>query len=142
MSRIFVVTSALASALVGCSPPPKAGKADEPTRVQAASLFESDIAPLFRSRCATCHLTGQEAGKMTLTPKGAIASLVNAKSTEATSLMRVVPGKPDDSYLIMKLEGTHIEHGGNGVQMPFGAPSLSREEIAKVRKWIAKGARA
>jgi mono/diheme cytochrome c family protein len=140
--RPFFAAGVLALMLVGCASQPETEKADEPTAVQAASLFESDIAPLFRTRCATCHLTGQEAGKMTLTPNGAIASLVNVKSTEATSLMRAVPGKPDESYLIMKLEGSHIEHGGNGAQMPFGAPSLSKEEIAKIRKWIAEGAKA
>ena len=41
----------------------------------------------------------------------------------------------------MKLEGTHIEHGGNGAKMPFGAQPLTKEEIAKIRHWIADGAK-
>jgi hypothetical protein len=135
------MTRSLLAALLlvtGCSSEP----AQKGTKPEAASLFESDIAPLFRTKCATCHLTGEEAGKMELTPQGAIASIVSVKSIEAPKLMRVMPGKPDESYLVMKLESSHIEHGGNGAQMPFGAPPLSKEEIAKIRKWIAQGAKA
>jgi hypothetical protein len=111
------------------------------TATPAVSLFRSNIAPLLTSRCATCHLTGQEAGNMSLIPDKAIATLVGVKSVEATLLVRVVPGKPDDSYLVMKLEGTHIERGGTGAAMPFGTPPLSKEEIAKVRQWISEGAK-
>ena len=67
--------------------------------------------------------------------------VVNVPAAEAPKLVRVVPGKPDDSYLVMKLEGTHIEQGGNGAQMPFGAPPLPREDIARIRQWIAEGAK-
>jgi hypothetical protein len=55
--------------------------------------------------------------------------------------MRVVAGNPDASYLVMKLEGTHLANGGSGGQMPFGAPPLPPEQIAKVRQWIAEGAK-
>ena len=35
------------------------------------------------------------------------------KGSGAPSLIRVVPGNPDESYIIMKLEGTHIENRRN-----------------------------
>ncbi len=134
MLRILTLC-ALLSLVAACS-----GKSDTSGEV-AASFFKTDIAPLFRTKCATCHLTGQEAGKMALTPQSAIANIVGVKSDEMPGLLRVVPGAPDKSYLVMKLEGTHIEHGGNGAQMPFGAPPLTPEEIAKIRLWIADGAK-
>lgn len=102
--------------------------------------FASDIAPILKTRCATCHMTGQEAGNMALYPAAAHASLVGVKAT-AAGLTRVVPGKPDDSYLLMKLEGTHLARGGKGVRMPVGADPLPAEQIAKIRAWIAAGAR-
>lgn len=52
-----------------------------------------------------------------------------------------VAGKPDDSYFIMKLEGTHVAAGGSGWQMPLSAAPLDKPTIAKFRKWIADGAR-
>lgn len=108
---------------------------------QTASFFQSDIAPLLSGSCASCHLTGAEAGNMSLIPDKAITTLVGVQAVGAPGRMRVVPGKPDESYLIMKLEGTHIENGGAGAQMPFGAPPLKPEKIAKLRKWISEGAK-
>lgn len=113
---------------------------DQPA-AQAESFFTKEIAPILQSNCATCHLTGDEAGNMSLVPGKAIAQLVNVKAQEAPHLMRVVPGDPDASYFVMKLEGTHIQHGGTGARMPFGAPPLSAEKITKIRTWIAEGAK-
>jgi mono/diheme cytochrome c family protein len=105
------------------------------------STYSAEIVPLLEANCATCHLTGEEAGGMSLVGDDAIGFLVGKPSEEVPGLMRVVPGEPDKSYLVMKLEGTHILHGGSGAQMPFGAPPLSLEQIARVRQWIAQGAR-
>lgn len=106
----------------------------------AAPTFAADIAPLLRARCAVCHLTGEEAGNLALHPKAAWKSLVGRKSGESPHLI-VAPGAPDRSYLIMKLEGTHLSNGGTGDRMPFGAPPLDLPAIAKVRAWIADGAK-
>ena len=39
-----------------------------------------------------------------------------------------------------KLDGTHLDAGGQGVQMPFGAPPLEPEVRERIRAWIAAGA--
>jgi mono/diheme cytochrome c family protein len=121
------------------SEPAASDQASPPAAAQ--SLFQADIAPLLASSCAICHLTGQEAGNMSLIPGKAIAALVGVKATGAPALTRVVPGEPDKSYLVMKLEGTQVAHGGTGAQMPFGAPPLAPEKIAAIREWIKQGAR-
>lgn len=107
--------------------------AGEPVR------FQADIAPVLKTRCAVCHLTGSEAGKLALHPKAARASLVGRKSGESSFLL-VAPGKPDVSYLLMKLEGTHVARGGKGARMPFGQTPLDAATIAKMRAWIVAGA--
>jgi hypothetical protein len=66
---------------------------------------------------------------------------VDVPSIEAPEVLRVAPGKPDESYLVMKLEGTHIAGGGSGSHMPFGGAPLPPETIAKFRTWIEKGAK-
>lgn len=103
--------------------------------------YQADIVPLIESQCATCHLTGEEAGDISMVGDVARDFLVSKPSQEAPAIMRVVAGNPDASYLVMKLEGTHLTHGGSGGQMPFGAPPLAPEQIAKVRQWIAAGAK-
>ncbi len=52
------------------------------------------------------------------------------------SLKRVLPGNPNSSYIINKLEGTQTV----GVQMPFGGPYLDQATINQVRDWITAGA--
>ena len=63
--------------------------------------FKRDIVPLLKVRCAVCHLTGEEAFGMALYPGAAYKSLVTVASGESP-LLRVKPGKPDESYLIRK----------------------------------------
>lgn len=104
-------------------------------------VFSRDIAPILATTCATCHVTGAEAGRMSLVPRRAIASLVNVTAFEVPTLKRVDPGKPDRSYLIMKLEGTQVAHGGTGARMPFGAAPLAPDKIALFRRWIQQGAK-
>jgi mono/diheme cytochrome c family protein len=116
-------------------------QAEAPGAVTATISYQAEIVPLLESNCATCHLTGEEAGGMSLVGDAAIGFLVGTPSQEAPALIRVVAGNPDKSYLVMKLEGTYISHGGSGAQMPFGAPPLAPEQIAKVRQWIAEGAK-
>ena len=53
-------------------------------------------------------------------------------------LLRVDPGKPDDSYLVQKLRGSATINGG---RMPLGGPFLSHDAIAGIVEWIDNGAR-
>jgi hypothetical protein len=110
--------------------------------VQAAPPveFKRDIVPLLKVRCAVCHLTGDEAFGMALYPSAAYKSLVAVPSGESP-LLRVKAGKPDESYLIRKLEGTQSDVGGKGLQMPIESGPLSRQEVDMIRAWIAEGAK-
>ncbi len=138
------VTSAPAA-----EPAPKRGPAPaaastskpaSPAAPAAAVSFARDVVPVLRTQCATCHMTGKEAGNMALHPGAAYASLVNVKSP-VTGLVRVVPGKPERSYMIMKLEGTHLDHGGKGTRMPFGVPPLPQQVTDRIAAWIRQGAK-
>jgi hypothetical protein len=53
-----------------------------------------------------------------------------------SGLSRVVPSKPDESLLLLKLQGTQP----CGDPMPIGA-KLSDEQISQVRAWIKDGAK-
>jgi mono/diheme cytochrome c family protein len=109
-----------------------------PAQAQELS-FTRDIVPILKSRCVACHMSGDEQGALALAPKLAYDSLVNVPSTES-ALPRVKPGAPEESYLVLKLEGTHLTRGGKGVQMPMGSSPLSRETLDRIRAWIAAGA--
>jgi hypothetical protein len=49
----------------------------------------------------------------------------------------VVPGKPDSSFLYIKLKGPRTDEG---VQMPERLPAISAPELEAIRIWIQRGA--
>ena len=65
------------------------------------------------------------------------SNIVGVASAEMPNLNRVTPGDPDNSYLIMKLEGNPAILGN---RMPDGGPYLSQAEIDVIRRWIRDGA--
>lgn len=101
--------------------------------------FSRDIVPVLRSQCATCHLTGQETGGLKLYPAAAWRSTVKVPS-KGSPLLLVAPGDPAGSYLLHKIDGTHLDAGGSGVRMPFGQPPLIDETRNLIRAWIEEGA--
>lgn len=109
---------------------------------QAAEVqFVRDVVPIFKTSCVMCHLPGNGPGGLELHPKGGYANLVGVPSTQSP-LLRVAPGKPEESYLYRKLVGTHAGAGGSGERMPFGDASLGEGQIEVIRRWIADGAKA
>ncbi|RME63487.1 MAG: hypothetical protein D6782_10155 [Alphaproteobacteria bacterium] len=106
---------------------------------EPAPSFARDIVPLLKQRCASCHLTGDEPGGMALNPKAAYRSLVGAASQQSP-LVRVAPGRVQDSYLMAKLTNRQAEAGGYGDPMPLDGWPLADADIEMVRRWIAAGA--
>ena len=95
-----------------------------------------------RPACINCHTAvgRNPAGQLNLTHDVAYDQLVNAqvRNPGKADSIRVVPGNPDNSYLIQKLEGTP---GIVGQRMPFnGGPYLTDGQMLFIRRWIANGA--
>jgi len=93
-----------------------------------------------RSACTNCHTsTGRTpAGGINLIHDVAYDQLVNAPVRGRVGAIRVIPGDPDNSYLIQKLEGRADIVGR---RMPFnGPPFLTDGQILIIRRWIAIGA--
>lgn len=92
-----------------------------------------------RPACTSCHnaLLFRTNGNLNLSNSTSYASLVNVASNDKRGAIRVVPGDPDGSYLIQKLEGAP---GIVGVRMPNGGPYLTANQIEIVRRWIQLGA--
>jgi len=101
--------------------------------------FHADIQPIFDANCVVCHQTGGTQGGLNLEEGESYGATV-LRNSEESKLLRIAPGKPDESYLIHKLEGSHIQVGGTGEQMPTTGP-LDSALIKIIRKWILEGAR-
>jgi len=101
--------------------------------------FQAGVVAVFQHHCVACHLTGEEPGNLALNPADAYQNLVGRTSVESP-LLRVKPGSSEDSYLMRKIEGTHLTAGGKGARMPLGGPFLDEASIAVIRAWIVAGA--
>jgi hypothetical protein len=105
--------------------------------IQAEIFESSDSAG--RVACINCHAPGRPAAFiMDLSTPAAYASLVNRAAVTKPGAIRVIPGDPDNSYLVQKLEG---RLGIVGERMPrtFG-PFLTDGQMAVIRRWIEIGA--
>ncbi len=93
-----------------------------------------------RQSCIDCHSDqGRNAsGGLVLLDGRAYDALVTRPSTGKPGATRVVPGDPDNSYLVKKLEGA-LDIAG--VRMPRGTgPFLTPGQMLVIRRWIQQGA--
>jgi len=93
-----------------------------------------------RTACTNCHTTTgrNPSGGMNLNHDAAYEQLVNVAVRGKPGAVRVIPGDPDNSYLVQKLEGAASIAGR---RMPNnGPPYLTDGQILIVRRWIAIGA--
>jgi hypothetical protein len=101
--------------------------------------FMADVEPLFQVPCTSCHGGPSPTGGLNLGPGFAYSQLVNVTPTSGcTNMVRVKPGDPDHSQLILRITG-----GSCGVQMPPGDPTYydrAPDELTKIRSWIQSGA--
>ncbi|GBD32112.1 MAG: hypothetical protein KatS3mg081_2171 [Gemmatimonadales bacterium] len=107
--------------------------------------FSQQIQPIFTASCALggCHGSGnlQPPEKpMNLSAGQAYSNTVNVSSAQLGSMDRIEPGQPDQSYLVHKIQGTHLQVGGSGVRMPATGNFLSQSQIDLIRTWVAQGA--
>jgi len=109
------------------------------------ATFAKDIQKkIFDTSCATefCHGASSASAGLDLSDGAAIANLVDvpaaAQGAKDAHLLRVAPGDPDDSFLMLKIEG-HL--GPNeGVPMPLVGGPLPASDVDAIRRWIAAGA--
>ena len=145
-SRLVVaLTAALAPfALAACDSPTDA------TRIDGGS-FRALQSQVLTPTCATagCHTTASHAGGLVLEAGASHAALIGVKpansAARAEGLRQVVPGDPERSFLLhkveMALEGAH-SHGtaNHGGPMPLTGGALTSGQVAFIRAWIAAGA--
>ena len=176
MTSLHRAFTALAMFLVGCSDPVTAPPQDAATDAAADVTADvtadagkdagedvpivpvafREVQALFTRTCAmpACHGRGADggggSGGLFLTDETTShRAMVDQPSDQVARLRLVAPGDPDNSYLMVKIEGTMRNFaecapspGRNpcGVQMPQLAGPLSAAERALVRNWIRAGA--
>jgi len=119
--------------LVGCAP--EAAPDSMP-----AATFATVRDQVFEPACAGCHAGSSPAGDLVL---GAGMDLDALLAQPANPVAResgwrlIVPGDPDGSFLVRKLDGPGL---GEGAAMPSERQMLAEPWRELVEQWIADGA--
>ena len=144
--RTLMIVWVLAAGLTSAACDEKLSKLAGPTpnleptfaSVQTQIFETTDSAG--RRACIGCHTNvgRNPSGGMNLAHDVAYDQIVNVASRGKPSAIRVIPGDPENSYLVHKIEG---RPGIVGLRMPFsGAPFLTDGQILILKRWIALGA--
>jgi hypothetical protein len=100
-------------------------------------------ASIFSPRCAipTCHDSESHTGNLDLSTDQSHDELVGVlpfmDQARDDGFLRVDPGNPANSFLLIKLEGPPLGQGG---RMPLTGTPLTPAEIDVLRAWIEDGA--
>jgi mono/diheme cytochrome c family protein len=118
--KLFLSMAAALALLSGSEGEQRAGtKADE-------KFFTDKIAPILQKRCLECHSGTKPRGGLDLTTRDKLLRGGNDGPV-------VVPGKPDKSLLLRMISPPQSK-------MPKRGDTLTGEQVADVRHWIADGA--
>jgi hypothetical protein len=99
--------------------------------------FQSIQDNVFTPICSKCHIGASAPEGLQLDAAHSYNLLIGVASVEEPNLLRVDPGNPDTSYMILKIEGAPGIEGG---QMPLGETPLPQATIDAMRQWITDGA--
>lgn len=106
--------------------------------------LSGDVQPILSSNCvfSGCHVGTSPQEGLTLSSGQTFENVVNVASRQLPTMNRVTPNQPDESYLVHKIQGTHLDEGGSGERMPEARAPLSQAEIDLIRAWIQAGAKS
>jgi hypothetical protein len=106
------------------TPPTMTASGSSPPPLMAT--FDSIQANIFTPICSGCHGGANPAENLNLDATHSYNDLINVPSTEEPSIVRVKPGFPSQSYLVL-----HIQKEGDGA---------SATDLSFIEQWITDGA--
>ncbi len=139
--RCGIVVATLALAACGAGSGEGLDQNGQPLRPPPAGLQPTLASIQDNVFTVTCAVSGCHGGAgaqqgLRLDPGFSAGNLINVASPRDPNLIRVIPGNPDASFIIQKLEGTQTL----GDRMPDGGPYLPQSTIDVIRQWIQDGA--
>lgn len=141
--RIALLAGVLAAGSAGCDENLEDVAGPTPNLQPTLSSIQREIFNTTdssgRQACITCHATaGAFNARLSLAEGQSYTNLVGVASVGKSGATRVIPGDPENSYLIHKLEG---RAGIVGQRMPrTNGPFLTSGQISIIRRWIELGA--
>lgn len=140
------------SFILGCGTEPMQPATPDAGISSTSLTLARDVQPLLNENCTRCHALAapEPHGNPHFTPDVSRASLAttSACTSGGARVALVVPGKPEDSFLMYKLGApTNLTISGSPCtdKMPIGGDGpfaeTDPELVARIRQWILDGAR-
>ena len=121
------------SGLPDCGTPADAGTIDD---------FYDRL--IVNSGCSAggCHGPGSPFFMFQFSDAGTLKTAWIDAGSSQVAMKRITPGNIDQSYVLYKLWGQHLDAGvrGSGDRMPQGGPYLRPDEMCTVINWVNAGA--
>jgi hypothetical protein len=144
MRKLFCATLLSLACVVGCAgngdglnqngmPIMTGNPGTGPITPDLQSIEDNVFTPI----CSKCHIGAGAPEGLQLDAAHAYNAIVGVPSVEEPSFLRVNPGNPDASYMVLKIENASGIEGG---QMPLNEMPLPQATIAAIRQWISNGA--
>lgn len=118
------------------------------TSGQATRNFDPDVREIFGTqdgrsytggKCLFCHYENTPNPPNLNDPFSGEDGIVNVRALWRGDRLRVVPGNPEDSFLIQKVKADRAQ-SDIGAQMPYSYSALTPTQVETVRQWILQGA--
>jgi hypothetical protein len=146
-----VALAVLATACGSATPAADAAGTCPIVAAPAHPTFTADILPALQSSCGSqatsCHGSPSAAGHVDYsTPLGRTAADVRADLVGALpanappGFLRVTPGDPAASWIVVKISQDQPGGSGYGARMPLGRPDVCAATHDAIVAWIAAGA--
>lgn len=118
---------------------PKDTGDNNPPDTSGTVSYSQDVQPIFTNNCAFsgCHGSSGTQQNLVLEEGVAYDNIVSVPSQEMSQYNRIEPGKPDSSYLYLKINPSPP----SGSRMPQGGPYLSDSQISTIENWVIDGAK-
>jgi hypothetical protein len=120
------------------------GSSGTTTNTTGSGMFSysANIAPIFKDHCNDCHHQAVENIPNIADPFNPSNGLLVFPNTwfeqyPNTPAMNVVPGDPEQSFLMNKIADMSVQAGDF---MPWSPARVTQEEIAALRQWVSDGA--
>ena len=101
--------------------------------IAAQSRIPADVIKIFYNNCTLCHGGGLANKELDLRSEYIFASAVGQPSQQKPSILRIKPGDPENSYLMMKIKHSPAIEGK---PMPPGSDRLPEKTIQRIADWI------
>src|SRR5258708_33279375 len=126
LAGVFLFLGFACQPLIGADIP-KEKEAKEPEVVS----YYRDIRLILQQHCQGCHQPANSRGVYVMPSHADLLKMGDKMQPN------VIPGKPDESYLINQI----TPHGDKKPAMPKGTAPLVERDVNVVKKWIAQGAK-